>query len=155
GRLAAIHVNEVHDVRRIDAAALAPLEALGARSSELGGDSGSTALVPPSTEHRAPSSAFLTGIAKLEGALVMILDVDRLLALSEGTPEADPEEPGGGERAGPAPSVDAWTPEEQAVLRERAVALARRIEAQDVSNRLPLAVVRLNDEPFGIDLAVV
>jgi purine-binding chemotaxis protein CheW len=164
GRLAGILVNDVLDVRRIDAAAIeappgardargAPCPVPGARP-----DRSMSVFIPPGTGHRARGAAFLSGIAKAEDALVMLLDVERLLALHEIDFEPESGETGENE-TGPREDRDRpiapWSEEERAVLRERARALAQLLQAQDLSDRLPLAVIRLNDEPFGIDLAAV
>ncbi len=47
------------------------------------------------------------------------------------------------------------TPQEQAVFRERARSLAQALESQEQDEMPPLAVVRLGEELFGIDLQAI
>jgi purine-binding chemotaxis protein CheW len=47
------------------------------------------------------------------------------------------------------------TPEERAIFRKRADNLRHSIESQAVKDLIPLAVIALNGELFGIDLAIV
>ncbi len=47
------------------------------------------------------------------------------------------------------------TPEERAVFRERAENLRHRAESEDVTGQIPLAVIGLNGEFFGLDLDAV
>jgi purine-binding chemotaxis protein CheW len=105
-------------------------------------------LIDPGAIEESHACRF-TGIAKIEEGLVMLLRLDRLLALPEIDPDAGGREPGSRD-AGNGPSEA-----ERVIFLERARALARPVESQDVGDLRPLAVVRLSDEPFGIDLAAV
>jgi purine-binding chemotaxis protein CheW len=104
-------------------------------------------------------TSFVTGLARLDGQVVMLLDVEQLLRLSAGLPEA------GGESSvspsEPPSTAGGWTlsreisPEERQVLRGRAMRLAKPM-ARDVSVGIePVAVTRLGDEFFGFELTGV
>jgi purine-binding chemotaxis protein CheW len=136
GAAVGIVVNEVQEVRRLPA-------------------EGSAAT------HGAPG--FVVALARLEEQVVMRLDVDRLLQLTEGPagkgsglwalgseqgtqPGAQSPEP----RAAAEP-----LPEEQGVFAERARELARPLVRTGYRGQEPVAVVRLGSEFFGFELALV
>jgi len=101
-------------------------------------------------------SSFISGIAKLDQGLAMLLHLDKLLnwpgnveALSSQEAASLPvqlSEPVG---------TSTYTPEETALLRERARSLRQPLELHDREGLLPLAVIGLNREYFAVDLAVV
>ncbi len=97
---------------------------------------------------------FLTGLVKLGEQVVMLLHLESLLCLSQ-----SPKERRGTGESDPRVKSNAFcsdaTPEEKAVFRERALSLAQPPEDQDQAGLLPIALVRLSDELFGIDLQVI
>ena len=99
-------------------------------------------------------SRFLAGVAKAHDSIVMVLNLEHLIQLPDALDEIEGDED--------TPSVAAdrefcpeATIEERAVFRERARSLARPLETHDSAGRVPLAVVQLNGEFFGVDLGVV
>lgn len=126
-------------------------------------------LIDPGAIEESHACRF-TGIAKIEEGLVMLLRLDRLLALPEIDPAADEttrrgdgvvpdvarvEVSAGGRQRHEGEPGDGPGETERALFQERARVLARPVETQDISDLRPLAVVRLSDEPFGIDLGAV
>lgn len=122
-------VNRVHAVRQLAATDLEATPSLG-----------------PVDESAA---RFISGLARSGERIVMLLHREHLLRLPElatGVPAAEP----------------LWTdaavvgfdvaPEECAVFKERALALAQPVAGEDAVGRVPLAVVRLRGEMFGIPL---
>ena len=125
--------------------------------------------VPSSEIGIDPSLRFVSHVAKLETGLVMLLDPAALIREHElvteliedgdasplpsdhdhAQPEVIPEEH----------DNDYFFPEatlaERKILRERATHLMQVAEYEDVSGYTPVAVVRLNQEYFGIDIAVI
>jgi purine-binding chemotaxis protein CheW len=137
GRLCGMVVHDVRGVRAIDPEAIEELPGyrLDARASRL------------------------AGIAKIDEGLVMLLRLDRLLALPGIEPDACETEPIG-ELASwtllrPGESGQGQIHGDGALFQERARMLARPVQMEDVGDLRPLAVVRLGEEPFGIDLAGV
>lgn len=136
GTCAGIVVNEVCEVREI------PRSAVVARP-DFGRDA-------------SRGRSFLSGVAKTERGLIMLLSLEHLLQLPE---EFDPPAPGddGGQRPEPA-LAEAWvaaTEAEKNVLRERAERCLAPLEQEDLGGLMPLAIVGLDDEYFGIDLGLV
>src|SRR5262249_24445664 len=101
------------------------------------------------------SANFVTGLAKLDQQVVMLLDPERLLplplALQGAVNEADVAAQERAAIAHRAFARDA-SPEDQAVLRERARALATPVARDDFAGREPVAVTRLGQEFFGFEL---
>ena len=123
-------VNEVQTVRDIAPEERAPLPAYGAEAR--------------------PDSRFLTGLVKSGEQVVMLLHLENLLCLSQSLKEAP-----GAEGTLPDAFRSDPTPMEKAVLRERARELARTPEGENQARLPPLAVVRLDEEFFGIPLQAV
>lgn len=126
-------VNEVLEVREIGAA--------------------QTDASPLPEDGLSPTVQLSPRIARLEGELVTLLSLSELLrpaevltAEGEGL-EAVPPESAAGSAEVP--------PHVQAIFRERALSLAQSAEEEEDSNRLSLAVVELEAEYFGVDLASV
>jgi purine-binding chemotaxis protein CheW len=111
---------------------------------------------------------FVTGVAKVGSEIFMLLDCQQLIQFSESVTAAiaaedlDPRS---------ANLVDAnisatfgiqqrlfcpnATPAEKATFRERAENLIHSTDTQDFTGLMPLAVIGLNGEYFGLDLKVV
>jgi purine-binding chemotaxis protein CheW len=138
-------------------------------------------LHPESTEWRAGAgqtkdgARFVAGVAKLDHQVVMLLDLEQLLRLSDEPPSAaapsarlqapgsmegrtasrpgliraGSREPGAGSAS--EASYEA-TPEERVLLLERAAALAQPLERDGITGLTPVAVARLGSEFLGFEL---
>lgn len=107
---------------------------------------------PPQFDAAAPGHAHLVaGEARVGDDLVALLDVARLIHLSEEPVRAEAMER-------PAPTAAHFcpeaTPEERALFRKRAVKL-RETALEEDGARLGLAVVELGGECFGVELTAV
>ncbi|HIK09695.1 MAG TPA: purine-binding chemotaxis protein CheW [Oscillatoriaceae cyanobacterium M33_DOE_052] len=152
-----IVVSEVHEIKEIDASAVETQIAYGRKE-------------------RYQSQNFISGLAKIGSEIYMILDPENLIrnantvtVQSETTKRAGnaiAEEPSQEETEGLTEGVpDAIvqnrvfcpnaSPQERAIFKERAENLMRATEAQDLAGLMPLAVVGLNGEYFGLDLHLV
>lgn len=133
GRAIGIIVNEVLNVRDLAPDARLPLPSYGTETQ--------------------PDPQFLTGLANAGEQIVMLLHLENLLHLA-----TDLNKWRGAEGIMPPTSADAFcpdaSPEERAVFRERACSLAPSIVSAAVTG-LPLAVVRLGEEFFGIELQAI
>jgi purine-binding chemotaxis protein CheW len=96
------------------------------------------------------SSRFVTRVAKVEEEIILLLDHALLGRSSAFAPGLSGDE--GGAESLFCPEA---TPEEREILRERARNLMRPTDSQDVSGLIPLAIVGLSGEYFGVDLEVV
>lgn len=96
----------------------------------------------------------LEGEAKLDGEIVMLLNIDSIL---EGYDEAEKAALKEGRAVSAALPVfcPEATPDERAVLRKRALEFAGAGQGQAAPGMLPVAVVRLGGEYYGIDTAPV
>jgi purine-binding chemotaxis protein CheW len=133
-RPAGILVNEVRDVREIrdeDTEAAPVFSQAGGEASALGGR-----------------------VAKAEGELITLLEVETLLSLPGEAIQSDESEDGVRPLSEPSSAMEA-SPEEREVFRARARSLAQVPESQDTRDLTPLAVVALNDEYFGVGLESV
>ncbi|MCT7974407.1 chemotaxis protein CheW [Laspinema olomoucense] len=135
-------VNQVHEVQDIPLEAIAPQIAYGRQNG-------------------SPSHHYITGVAKNLGELVMLLNPEQLIEYS-GSPETPPFELNGTEIPGSGTSVQKdrrfcphATPEDMALFQERAENLMKLSEGEDFTGLMPIAVIGLNDEYFGLDLNVV
>lgn len=142
-------VNQVHEVQDIPAEAISTQITYGRQIS-------------------GKSHHFLAGVAKTEGELVMLLDSAQLIQHSDaietttstdnntlihnGKTEAVATNVGTLETRRFCPDA---TPEERAIFRERAENLMRSTDGQDLTGLMPIAVIGLNDEYFGLDLNLV
>jgi purine-binding chemotaxis protein CheW len=97
---------------------------------------------------------FLAGVAKVRDEIVMVLNLDHLVHLPDALDELGREE-GSAPLAADREFCPEATPEERETFRERARSLSRPLESYEAHGRVPLAVVQLNGEYFGVDLAVV
>ncbi|NES96707.1 MAG: chemotaxis protein CheW [Desertifilum sp. SIO1I2] len=101
---------------------------------------------------------FVEGIAQVNADLMMLLDADRLLQYRE---SLAPTLQDGDLGELPAvsrpqqPRFQEFTPQQLEVLRQRAENLRHEVTSQDLSGLLPIAVVGLNGEYFGLDLEIV
>ncbi|MCT7981961.1 chemotaxis protein CheW [Laspinema sp. A4] len=135
-------VNQVHEVQDIPSEAIAPQIAYGRQNG-------------------SPSHHYITGVAKNLGELVMLLNPEQLIQYSDSS-ETLPFELNGTESPSTTTSVqknrrfcrDA-SPEEMALFQERADNLMKLSEGEDFTGLMPIAVIGLNDEYFGLDLNVV
>lgn len=112
---------------------------------------------------------FVTGLAKIESQIVMLLDCQRLICSSEATvepltrPDAPLEDSVAGtenkELDSSLKEVPIFcpnaTPEEREIFRSRAESLRQSSEGEDLSGLMSVAVVGLNGEYFGVDLQLV
>lgn len=107
------------------------------------------------------SRPFVSGIAKVAADIVMLLNTENLLRYS------DSVEPLVGDKNKYNLELEAVkytkdrifcphaTPEEKAILRERSHNLMLSSEKQDLTGLIPLAVIGLSGEYFGLDLKLV
>lgn len=137
-----IIVNEVMDVRAIALDDVEPVLVHG----ETGTD----------------GTRFTTRVAKADGRIIRLLDVQRVVRVSEPVEEVPEDEATDSGEPEPAQDEDAdryFCPAasggERAVFADRAANLARHEEIRDTTGQQPYAVVELNREYFGVDLHVV
>lgn len=155
-----IIVNEVFEVKNIPSTSM---------SNEVYGGGDRTRLVDAGREIKSSVASatrrdgFVAGLARVEDDIVMLLSSENLVRYVEisSLPEDNPEEKK--LRDGKvlldkkksllfAPKV---SPEERAIFRERAKNLKVQSWAEDFTGLMPLAVIGLNEEYFGINLEVV
>lgn len=109
---------------------------------------------PPPAYGLCSEARFLAGVAKSDENLVMVLHLDNLLRLTEGSEGlaavAEVSVTTGGRVFCPEA-----TPEERAVFQERAKSLRPQVDREEFEGLKPLAVVGLNGEHFGIELHLV
>ena len=112
---------------------------------------------------------FIAGFAKLGADIYMLLDPDKAIEYSDSADpllppnedlsgSTDEEAREGGANLNTTPErlfCPHASPEERGIFRERAENLMRPTESQDFTGLMPLAVVGLNGEYFGIDLNIV
>ncbi len=148
GRLRAILVSEVLDVRDI-------------RPVEVGA-------VHLSPEDMLGRNAYVNKVAKEENRIALVLD-PAVLAPDDRTRGGLPESPGpetapgqswdysetSGQEGGNGCFMPAAGPAERSVLRERALSIMRTVEREDLSEALPVAVIRLGQERWGIALGTL
>lgn len=99
----------------------------------------------------APRPCCVAHTAKVGNDILMVLEPSSLLIASGGTEEEAAEGPSGGDdyfcpEAGP---------EERAVFHARAVHLMQAKESENLLGLMPMSIVRLGGEFFGVDLSVV
>ena len=141
-------VNEV-----LDACAIPTQEIEAIHSSEIGVD---------------PRMRFIAHVAKHQGGIVMLLDIRALIQDHQSVVEQIGEASEHLLLSDQESQVEVpfqtdqdryffpgSNPTERALFRERAINIRRPAEHQDVSGYTSLAVVRLNYEYFGVDLAIV
>lgn len=107
------------------------------------------------------TSHFMAGIGKVDASIIMLLNHENLLCYFQKFEDLSSKK-----------SLDSGevtdrflkkklvfclqaTPEEKAILRERADNLRQPTEREDFAGLIPLAVVGLNGEYFGLDLPIV
>jgi purine-binding chemotaxis protein CheW len=136
GQAVGLIVNHVEDVRGIP---VETMEAAPAYRRE--------------GERRTP---FVEGVARGDEDLIFLLHLENLLSLPELAPEQALEAATEAGDHTPAGGV-LWdvTPEERLVLRERARSLVQALESEEYAGLVPLAVVSLNGEYYGVDLTGV
>ena len=107
------------------------------------------------------ASYFLAGIGKVDANIIMLLNHESLLCYSQNfAPLVSKKNRENGEFSDKllkkqlefCPQA---TPEEKAILRERAENLRQATQKEDFAGLIPLAVVGLNGEYFGLDLGIV
>jgi len=121
-------VSEVSDVVGIPASAIEP---------------------PPRYDDDTPAQIhFIAGNAKVGEEIIMLLDVPRLIHA--------PALPASGDSANPQTyfCTDA-TDEERTVFRTRAHNLMQAVESLEAVERIPLSIIQLGEECFGVGLEVV
>lgn len=112
------------------------------------------------------SSRFITGVAKVDTDMIMLLDPEHLIRHSQAVASSSPHEASDDltekvqEHLGITHSFydrccPQATPEVKAVFRERADNLRQLSESSDFTGLMPVAVIGLNGEYFGLDLEVV
>lgn len=142
-------VNQVHEVQEIGEEAISTQVSYGRQMT-------------------ANSHHFVIGVAKNLSDLIMLLDPEQLIKYSESrdTQIQNGIAPHTEDRRIDATALESdetepghfylhATPEEKAIFKERAENLMRPTEGQDFTGLMPLAVVGLNGEYFGVDLNVV
>lgn len=149
GQLVGMMVNEVRNVRQISPERVEPAPFYTAESQGMNGQRNS-----PGAVGEAGHSHCIAGVARVGENITMLLHLESLLRL----PDAVVLD---GERAmWPVVNPDHTffpeaTSEAREILRARARNLMQPIAAQDFTGLLPVAVVALNGEYFGIDLHIV
>ncbi len=141
----------VHEV--LDACIISSQEIEPIHSSEIGVD---------------PRMHFITHVAQHEGGIVMLLDIKALIhdhqsvieQIEEASEHLLPSDKDSQVDVTFQTDHDRYfspgsNPADRALLRERAINIRQPAEHQDVSGHTSLAVVRLNHEYFGVDLAIV
>lgn len=107
------------------------------------------------------ASHFLAGIGKVDANIIMLLNHESLLCYSQNfAPLGAIKTIEKGESSDKLLKKQLEffpqaTPEEKAILRERAENLRQATQKEDFAGLIPLAVVGLNGEYFGLDLAIV
>lgn len=107
------------------------------------------------------ASHFIAGIGKVDADIIMLLNHERLLSYSQNIESLLTKETlENGEFTDKSFKKNLLffpeaTPEEKAILRERADNLRQPTQRQDFAGLIPLAVVGLNGEYFGLDLPIV
>lgn len=137
GHLFGLLANAVHDVRLI---ADSEIE----RPPSYDGTSGS-------------ESRFIRNIARTENGILALLDLDRVLRLPDDL-EIDVPVAEDGEMPPAVADADGFSPattEERALYRERARSLRRTVEERREDDLIPLAVIGVDGEHFGVPLPVV
>jgi len=143
GALVGIIVNEVQDVRGVAPEDVEPLQGHVLAGSDR--------------------TRFTSHVAKAEGQIIRLLDLELLLeapvppagAAEDEAAQADAAESPPAEAGEERYFCPAASEEERAVFAERARHLARCEDTRDTAGQLPYAVVELNREYFGVDLNVV
>lgn len=159
-------VNSVHEVKNINS------EAIEGETSYLFG------------RERGINSRFITGVAKLDADMIMLLNPDKLLRdsemvevlldgiamngqIEESTTDSESEQNGkeleNQQRFAKFSILNGFyavfcpnaTPEERAIFWERAENLRLPTESSDFTGLMAVAVIGLNGEYFGLDLEVV
>jgi purine-binding chemotaxis protein CheW len=128
-----IVVNEVQEVRRL------PAESLQR---------------PPASGQAERASAFVVALARLDEQVVMLLDLDLLLQLTE-APVARGVDPDSANGMGRLVGGESLGPEEQRVFEERARELARPLASGSSAGGGPVAVTRLGSEYLAFELSMV
>lgn len=129
-----IIVNEVHEVQNIS-------------SEDITNEISYGRKIPREYHH------LINGVAKIPDGIVMILDIEQLIDSSPVIELTNEEENFAlTEQRVFCPKA---TPEERAIFRSRAENLMLPSARQDFTGLIPLAVVGLNGEYFGIDLEIV
>ncbi|MGA9381134.1 MAG: chemotaxis protein CheW [Phormidium sp.] len=107
------------------------------------------------------ASHFMAGIGKVEADIIMLLNHESLLSYSQNIQQlVTNKNLEKGEFIERLPKQQLVfcpqaTPEEKAILRRRAENLRQPTQREDFAGLIPLAVVGLNGEYFGLDLPIV
>ncbi|MDX2098853.1 MAG: chemotaxis protein CheW [Leptolyngbyaceae cyanobacterium bins.59] len=128
-----IIVNQVHDVQEID-------EGLIETDLSYG-------------REQVSRSPLVAGIARLEGQIITLLHTQNLI---HATQFSQTESVGSADSL--SSRINFWesaSPQDQVTFQQRAQALRQRSEEQNFAGSMPLAVVGMNGEYFGLDLSVV
>ncbi|MBW4574694.1 MAG: chemotaxis protein CheW [Aphanothece sp. CMT-3BRIN-NPC111] len=151
-----IIVDEVHEVQHISSADITKNLSYGRGMSNGNG----------SRPRLGSTAKFLGGVAQVAEKLVMLLNHQSLIRYSTSVQEEITELEESYKAALPTEPSDKSsslnpifcpnaTPEERAIFRQRAENLKRVTESEDFAGLVPLAVIGLNDEYFGLDLEAV
>jgi len=100
-------------------------------------------------------SRFLDGIGKVAANIVMLLNHEKLLGYSQSLESLFTEELSNHLPKKNLTFCSQATAEEKALFRERAESLMQPTQSEDFTGLIPLAVVGLNGEYFGLDLPIV
>ncbi|MBE9039548.1 purine-binding chemotaxis protein CheW [Oscillatoriales cyanobacterium LEGE 11467] len=113
----------------------------------------------------ATSRRFVSGVASVDSDIITLLDCDRLMRDSQ---DVEPEVPQSalpadslglsardGFKEEPPPFALQGTAREREIFRSRAEVLRQTVQEEETADAIPLAVVGLNGEYFGMDLRTV
>ena len=116
----------------------------------------------PASEALPRHHRFMTGIAQTKEGAIRLLDCSELVHYSQSLELDSLEDEEGLRRALCDPEAAHLrefcpnaSPEEREIFRQRAIALQMRLEDDVQTDKLPLAIVEISGEFFGIDLKVV
>jgi purine-binding chemotaxis protein CheW len=101
-----------------------------------------------------PAGRFVNGIAKVDDDVVMLLDLENLIRLPEYSVQTEGQIRPAALATEPSFNPEA-TPEDKALFHARAQRLRQPLASEDFADSIPLAVIGLDGEYFGIDLQII
>ena len=144
-----IIVDRVYEVQMLSSESISPALDYG-RESDV--------------DERYPEAAnrrFVAGVASSGSDIITLLDCQRLMRDSQDVKprvfQSSPTDAARGDRISEERGFFSCggTPQEREIFRQRAEVLRQTVEDEDARDTIPLAVVGLNEEYFGIDLRMV
>lgn len=111
----------------------------------------------PSFSARRPEGARPPGrVARAGSEIITLLDVGELLTFTEGMPlPEEAEHPEGWEASAAPLTAPAVAEADREIFRARARSLAQAPDGRETRDLVPIAVISLNDECFGVSLETV